>query len=759
MKLNKYSVLIVILMVIFAVELLIMTFLHQLNYEAGPAHTLLKAFLLAIICGPLIYYFLIQKVLNKNEGLIKRLARRHKALDTTALVCETDVNGIITYVNRLFCEISQYNSEELLGRDFSTINAKQFDKTFWERINITTNDDNEWRGEICNQTKDESYYWVHATISSIKSNEGDIVGYRAIMVNITDSKLIEIKEKNRAERVNSFNETLANLVRHPDFVSDKFDSMLLHLTKTVSSTLDIQRVSIWLLDESEEGTCINLSNLWDADEDTHLYNIELCEKEFPSYFKALKLDRLLVYDDVYSDPDVIEFTKEYFPSHGITSMLDAPFYQSGTVTGVICLEHIGEKRVWQLEEQAFIISIADILTIIFDSLKRKGIEEALRQSEKLDAMGKLTGGIAHDFNNVLGVIIGYSELLTQNLVDDEKLSGYAEQINTAGLRGSKLTNNLLSFARKKHFDLEHINLNDVIVEQKDMLQASLTVGIEISLELESDLNSILIDKNELEHALLNLSINAMHAMEDQGSESKLVIQTNNRYLKKSTANELALNKGNYVILSVIDTGCGIEKSELSNVFEPFYSTKGEKGTGLGLSQVFSFARRSEGSVSVSSEIGVGTEFSIYFPVHYKAEQIEALEHEHINKDVYGNETILVVDDEQAICALTTEMLKNYGYNTLSCNSAIEALKMLKEMRVDLIISDIVMPQMDGYQLSGKVLELYPEVSILLATGFDDNRDHSMVSEKLLNNILKKPFQPNDLLRKVRDLLDADKANS
>ena len=388
--------------------------------------------------------------------------------------------------------------------------------------------------------------------------------------------------------------------------------------------------------------------------------------------------------------------------------------------------------------------------ISVDITERIRQEEQLRRSQKMDALGNLTGGIAHDYNNMLGVILGYAELLESSLSAQPNLAKYANEISHAGKRGAKLTKKLLDFSRKKASEEDILNLNTLLLNQRHMLEKTLTVRIELVLNLAEDLWSIWINDSEMEDIILNMSINAMHAIEGNG---QLTIQTNNQTLNQMDAQALGLTSGDYVLLSFSDTGCGMNEATKEKIFEPFFSTKGEKGTGLGLSQVYGFVRRSCGAIKVYSELGHGTRFVLYFPHYHESDSNEESAKDHSVMTVAGNESILVVDDEPALLNLTCEILDQHGFNVISAENAKQALDKLEHETVDLLISDIIMPEMDGYQLAAIVKEKYPAMKIQLASGYSDDRNMGIVSESLKKNLLFKPFNSQVLLQRIRELFN------
>ncbi|RLA41371.1 MAG: hybrid sensor histidine kinase/response regulator [Gammaproteobacteria bacterium] len=393
--------------------------------------------------------------------------------------------------------------------------------------------------------------------------------------------------------------------------------------------------------------------------------------------------------------------------------------------------------------QCFISSFRDLSAA-------KQQEEQLRRSQKMDALGKLTGGIAHDFNNMLGIVTGYADLLESALIEEDKLAQYAREIHRAGDRGAKLTRKLLAFSQQTSVSADTVDINLMINNQQHMLATSLTPRIKIDYELASNIWPIHLDSDDLEDAIINICINAMHAIEGNG---QVIVHTENVQLRSVNARLKNLPSGDYVQLSIIDNGKGMDEATRQKIFDPFYTTKGEKGTGLGLSQVYGFVERSRGGIDVASVPGRGTQFRLYFPrEHIKAERQKS-EATAPAKTLGGNETILVVDDETKLLALCGEILSQQGYNVLPASNCSEALQLLEGNSVDLMFSDVVMPDMDGYELAMIVAEKYPTIKIQMTSGFTDDRQHGIGDNSLHQNLLVKPYRALALLGKIRDLLD------
>ena len=378
----------------------------------------------------------------------------------------------------------------------------------------------------------------------------------------------------------------------------------------------------------------------------------------------------------------------------------------------------------------------------------------------MDALGKLTGGIAHDFNNMLGVISGYSELMLMKAKDDPKLIKYIGEIRHAGERGKKLTQKLLAFSRRKEMQSECVDLNAILNDNYHMLAKSLTSKVELKYKLDEKLWNVWFDKGDMEDVLINLCINSMHAMPDGGI---LTIRTENVLMSEDLAKSHNLKSGNYVHLSVTDTGIGMDEQTRNQIFDPFFTTKDDIGTGLGLSQVYGFVQSTGGGINVYSEPGHGSSFSIYFPCFIGEASEKKQDSEMPSKFIKGQgELILLVDDEPSLLLLGEEILTFHGYRVITAESVKIALNILeskknKNEKISLMISDVIMPEMDGYQLSKIVSEQYPGVKLQLSSGFNDERhlkylDDSLHETSLHKTMLSKPYTADELLKRVETLL-------
>ncbi len=390
--------------------------------------------------------------------------------------------------------------------------------------------------------------------------------------------------------------------------------------------------------------------------------------------------------------------------------------------------------------------------ILRDVTHRKKLEEQLRQSQKMEAVGQLAGGVAHDFNNLLTVINGYCELiLSKNLAPG--LEDSIEEIEKAGKKAARLTSQLLAFSHKQIVKPEIININQLINNQMKMLRRLLGEDIEIAILLSPTIEPIKVDPGQMDQIIMNLAVNSRDAMPDGG---KLTIETvvkefGEEYLKDHAGTK----PGKYVMIAISDTGFGMNKETQRQIFEPFFTTKGKhKGTGLGLATVYGIVKQSNGFIYVYSEEGIGTTFKIYFPV--VNEKIKSLEKQNIDlSDLAGKETILLVEDEQAVRKITEKNLRTFGYNVVSAENGEEALRIFKNSRekFDLVLTDVIMPLMGGRQLAEKLKARQPDLKIIFHSGYTDDSKvlHGILDDNV--EFIQKPFTHINLAKKVRAVLN------
>jgi signal transduction histidine kinase/CheY-like chemotaxis protein len=381
------------------------------------------------------------------------------------------------------------------------------------------------------------------------------------------------------------------------------------------------------------------------------------------------------------------------------------------------------------------------------------LQEQLRESQKMEAIGRLAGGIAHDFNNLLTVIKGYSQLSLMELKEGDPLKGNIEEIQKGSQRAADLTRQLLAFSRRQVMEMKVLDLNTLLRDLDKMLRRIIGEDIELTTLLANDLGRVKIDPGQIEQVIMNLAVNAKDAMPSGG---KLTIETANAVLDESYArNHADVKPGRYVMFSVSDTGVGMTPEVRERLFEPFFTTKQKgRGTGLGLSTVYGIVKQSGGNIWVYSEPGHGTTFKIY--LSRVDEPLEQLREKTTREELLrGSETVLVVEDEEKVRKLTVEILGKQGYSVLDASQGDDALAISEKHKgpIHLILVDVVMPGISGTELTKRLAFLRPETKILYMSGYTDNAIvHHGVLEKGVNYI-QKPFTIDELTRKVREALD------
>ena len=442
---------------------------------------------------------------------------------------------------------------------------------------------------------------------------------------------------------------------------------------------------------------------------------------------------------------------------------EAVEYPEKTVT--VQYRHIHKTRQWVFFEavaQSFLTepAINGIIVCVRDITERKNAEEEtkklqlqLAQSQKMESIGRLAGGVAHDFNNMLGVILGHAEMALEELPSNLPLYANLQEINKAAGRSADLTHQLLAFARKQTVAPRVLDLNETVEKMIKMLRRMIGEEIELTWLPGNDLHQVKIDPSQIDQILANLCVNSRDAISDVG---KVTIRTESAVLNEEyCASHPGFLPGEYVVLAVSDNGHGMDAETLSLLFEPFFTTKElGKGTGLGLATVYGIVKQNNGFIDVDSKPGKGTTFRIYFPQH--APDTEKISKQDVIKQTKrGHETILLVEDELMILNMTTTMLKQQGYHVLSAATPAEAMHLAERHagEIHLLMTDVIMPEMNGRDLARNLLSLYPKLKCLFMSGYtaDVIAHHSVLEEGVY--FIQKPFLLKNLTVKIREALN------
>jgi two-component system, cell cycle sensor histidine kinase and response regulator CckA len=635
----------------------------------------------------------IEKQLRDSENRYRQMVN-----DAGDIIYRTDARGIFSFINPTVTKLLKYDSAEIIGTHFLTLirpDHRYQAQRFYLKQFLHKTPSTYYEFPVFN--KDGAEVWLGQSVQLITEGE-QITGFHAIARDITERLMAEEATRSAEEYRNLF-----RLANDPILIIDPEGEIVIDVNEKACETYGIGRSSF-----------IGLS---------------MIELSRDSARGEQQLQALLA-NEGNREFETVQMRADGMPLHLLVHSA--------------IIEYQGRKA---------------ILSINRDITKRKLAEEALRQSEerlfqsqRIEAVGRLAGGIAHDFNNLLTVINGYSYLTLTHRSLNEQLRPNVEQIKKAGERAASLTRQLLAFSRKQVLQPKVIDLNTLIQDTGKMLSCLIGEDIELHTELASEIGNIKADRGQIEQVIVNLVVNARDAMPGGG---KLTIQTASVLPGEG---EPEASPGPYIMLAISDTGAGISEETRPKIFEPFFTTKeAGKGTGLGLATVYGIIKQSGGHILVSSTVGQGTIFKIYLPQVSDEAELLVIDTP-IKEKAQAGETILLVEDEDIVREITLRTLEIMGYKVLKACNGGQALQVCAEYKEDihLLLTDVVMPGINGRVLADQLSITRPQMRILFMSGYtDDATLHKGVLQKG-TNFLGKPFTPESLTRKVREVLELAK---
>jgi len=639
----------------------------------------------------LVYMAMIKTTLHEPFRIMARGSSTYDTIPDATIV--VDDNGIIRQANIAATELAGVSKSELIGEsDHKWFHSPDLDQA---SCDICTMIRKRQRAHAYEVSFAENQQWFDFTLSPILgASEQD--GFVEVIRDITHRKQIE----QNLEDVNELKKSIIENLPAMLFVKSADDHRYIEWNKAAEELTGLTRKDMIGKDDYDFFT----------------------EEEAASF---------------------VEMDKKVLASG---KLFDIPEEHIHTKYKGIRLLHTRKIPIFNRQGQA-----SYLLGISQDITEKREIDEVQRRSQKMEVVGQLSGGIAHDFNNQLGIVIGYLEFLKEFVNSNEKQKAWIESASNAAQRCVELTRQLLLFSRTKSTEKLAVDINVTLENIEEIIKKSVTPEVSIFFQLETKLWPVLLDQSELEDAIANVISNARDAMTEGG---EIIIRTSNVYLDDEVViGNHGVQSGEYIMLEIKDNGSGISEEVLEHVFEPFYTTKPVgSGTGLGLSMLYAFVQRYDGTVNIESSVGMGTSVKIYLPKAVDDSTFISAEVRGDRNIVLpkGNETILVVDDENALLNLTEQYVQALGYTVFKASDGREALSILSEQKIDLLFSDIVMPGgMSGFELAETVCIKYPSIKVLLSSGYP-GRTHSTGYQGV---VLAKPYTRQDLANQLRRLLD------
>ena len=642
------------------------------------------------------YEELHQKVIDLERSID---TYRPLVENSSDLFYRTTLDGKISYISPSVYKLTGYTVEEAIGMDL----AEEIYLIPDERTILLEKLQN--KGEVVNfdaqlKRKDGSVWWASASAHFYRDKDGKILGVEGITRDITRLKIANQALKESEERFRLAFRTIPDAIN----LNRVFDGVYIDINDGFTDLNGYSRKEVI----GKKSIDINI---WK--------NLE---------------DRKRLVDGLMKT--------------GHVKNLEAQFVRKNGDIGIGLMS----ASILNINGEDVIQSITKDITERKQAEKEKEVlEKQLIQAQKLDSLGRLAGGVAHDLNNLLSPILGYSELLLDDFAINDQRKEKLEQINKAGVRARDLVHQLLAFSRKQTLEFKPVNINNVLTDFGKLLQRSIREDIEISIGQSPLMKPIMADIGQIEQVIMNLSINAADAMPEGG---KLIIETALAELDETyTSTHSVVNPGEYVMLSFSDTGHGMDEGTRLKIFEPFFSTKGKQGTGLGLATVYGIVKQHKGNIWVYSELGNGTIFKVYLPITERVPADVSIKKK-ASLEVKGHETILLVEDDKQVRDLAHVILMENGYTVLPAQNGKDALKVcaLHEDPIDLLLTDVVMPEMNGKALFSILREKQPNMKVIYMSGYTENivSHHGVLDEGL--QFIQKPFTVYNLTAKVREAL-------
>lgn len=699
-----------------ALAVFLSVFLHcmiTLTFGEFSIMGIARSVFISMVIAPLLsFYFLkITFQLQKSENALIKSEERYRTIldEIEDGYYEVDAAGNLLFFNDALCDILGYPRSQLVGMNHRKLVEEKNIDAVYNAFNKVFNSGEPSRGfgwEIVRKNGEKRF--IDASVSLIYGDDGKPKGFRGIVRDITERKnaeqaLSESEEKYR----HLFNYAPSGLYEI-DFTKGKLVSVndvVCEYTGYSERELLSMSVYDFLTEESQKVFLERLEKIFNGEEVSDSVEYQIITKQGKKLWTLL--NARYIHDE------------------------------NGTPKGATVVIHdIDERKKQELEKQR--------------------LEKELRQAHKMEAIGTLAGGIAHDFNNILSAIMGYTEIAMLRAAEDTKLREYLDKVIVACERAREMVRQILAFSRQSDFKRKPVRVSQIVKEAGKLLKASLPSTIEIHMDIDPASGIIDADAIQIHQIIMNLCTNAAHAMKEKGGRLDISLENIELTAKDLSAHE-GVKPGSFLKLSISDTGTGIPPETMARMYDPYFSTKPKgQGTGLGLSIVHGLVKTHSGFITVESDCGHGTTFSVFLPRTENELVPEKAETEGLAS---GSESILFIDDEQSLVDVGAHMLEYLGYRVASQTSSVDALALFKSDpdKFDMIITDTTMPVMTGDQLAREILALRPDIPIIICTGHSDHLTEERAWKLGIRAFVMKPYLIQDLAKTVRKVLDGEVA--
>lgn len=725
----------------------------------------------------------------------------------------TNTEGVIEYINPAFEQITGYRRSEVLGKTPAILKFDDQDQHYFERMWAQVRAGGIFRATMVNRRKSGEVYHVEETITPVRDSGGTITHFVATLRDVSERKRTE--ERFRALIENSSdgiallgrdgtlrytgpstarilgyeNEDFTNRLGfefiHPDdraAAEQAFRDLLARPRRIMLLQFRLRHKNgVWrwieatvnnLLDEpSIQAVVLNYRDITDR---KHIEEaLKKSEIEYRNLFERAN-DAIFIFEPQgevileannkacqlygFSRDELIgmslkNLTKDV--GRGEYEIQELLRHKSSRNFETIHFNKKGEPMEMLVNSSVVeYLGRTSIMSIIRDITELRRLEHQLRQAQKMESIGTLAGGIAHDFNNILSIILGYSSLIKRGKTEGKKFDEALDTITKAAQRGATLVKQILTFARKTDVIFESVRINELLADLSKLLGETFPRTISFDLQLDPAVPTILADPNQLHQVFLNLCVNARDAMPESGVITLGTGLIDGLHLQERFPDA---RQSEYVHVRISDTGTGMDEATRQRIFEPFFTTKGQgRGTGLGLAVVYGIVNNHRGFVDVESTLGKGTTFHLYFPVQMRTFEALGGGQTPVEEIPGGSETVLLVEDEHMLRSLVKELLEGHGYRVLTASDGAEALDTYRRLKeeIDLVLTDIGLPKLSGWDVCKGILESNSRARVIVASGYIDPNQKSDLKDSGAKDFIHKPYLPEDVLRRVRAVLDA-----